>query len=235
MKYMGSKNRIAKHILPIMLAEADKQGITTWVEPFVGGGNIIDKVPERFTRIGYDLNAHTIAAMIGIRDFAEEFPESITEDYYKGIKGSNADPVSSWIRFGCSFGGKFENGLARDLQGIPPRNFAAESKRNALKQSPKIQTVEFICASYKEINANNSLIYCDPPYQGTTGYKTGAFNHEEFFQWCRDMKAKDNVVFVSEYTAPNDFELVWQGEVKTNFSANRKQATHNAVEKLFKV
>ena len=47
MKYMGSKNRIAKHILPIMLAEAEKHNITTWVEPFVGGGGMIDKVPEQ--------------------------------------------------------------------------------------------------------------------------------------------------------------------------------------------
>ena len=31
---MGSKNRIAKHLIPIMIAEADKRGITTWVEPF---------------------------------------------------------------------------------------------------------------------------------------------------------------------------------------------------------
>lgn len=29
MKYMGSKNRIAKHILPIMLADAEKYGIKT--------------------------------------------------------------------------------------------------------------------------------------------------------------------------------------------------------------
>ena len=28
MKYMGSKNRIAKHLIPIMVAEADKIGIT---------------------------------------------------------------------------------------------------------------------------------------------------------------------------------------------------------------
>ena len=49
------------------------------------------------------------------------------------------------------------------------------------------------------------------------------------------MKSKGNVVFVSEYNAPEDFELVWQGEIKTNFSSTRKSATHNAVEKLFKV
>ena len=34
MKYMGSKNRIAKHLLPIMLKEAEKHSITKWVEPF---------------------------------------------------------------------------------------------------------------------------------------------------------------------------------------------------------
>ena len=84
-------------------------------------------------------------------------------------------------------------------------------------------------------NITNSIIYNDSPYQGTTGYKTGQFNHEEFFDWCRLMKSRGNVVFVSEYNAPEDFELVWQGEIKTNFSSTRKSATHNAVEKLFKV
>ena len=31
MKYMGSKNRLAKHLIPIMIAEAGKCGVTTWV------------------------------------------------------------------------------------------------------------------------------------------------------------------------------------------------------------
>ena len=229
---MGSKNRIAKYILPIMLAEAEKNNITTWVEPFVGGGNMIDKVPESYTRIGYDLNPHTIAAMLGIRDFVDELPESISELYYKEIKKTPPHPITSWVRYECSFGAKFENGFARNNQGT---NYALCGKNLALKQSPKIQSVEFVCASYKDIKIENALIYCDPPYQGTTGYKTGVFNHEEFFQWCRDMKSKGNIVFVSEYNAPDDFEVVWQGEIKTNFSSQRKEATHKAVEKLFKV
>ena len=233
MKYMGSKNRIAKHILPIMLDDAEKHGINTWVEPFVGGANIIDKVPESYKRIGVDLNEHTIAALLAIRDFVEQLPDSISEEEYKKLKGKPADPISSWIRFVCSVGGKFENGVARDKQG--DRNFASESVRNAVKQSPKIQTVEFICASYKDYKPVNSLVYCDPPYQGTTGYKTGAFNHEGFFEWCRDTSKNGNLVYVSEYNAPNDFECVWQGEVKTNFASQRKSATHTAVEKLFKV
>lgn len=233
MRYMGSKNRIAKHILPIMLKEMECKGYTTWVEPFVGGGNMIDKVPEAYKRIGADLNEHIIAAMLGIRDFMNELPSEVSEEQYKNARGTEPHPVISWIRYACSFGGKFDNGYARDKTG---RNYAKEQKNSALKQSPKIQGVEFICCSYEDLyDVTSSLIYCDPPYQGTTGYKTGAFDHEKLFEWCREMKAKGNSVFVSEYNAPDDFELVWQGAIKTNFSSTRKTATHNAVEKLFKV
>ena len=42
MKYMGSKARIAKYILPIILKDR-KEG-QCYVEPFVGGANMIDKV-----------------------------------------------------------------------------------------------------------------------------------------------------------------------------------------------
>lgn len=77
------------------------------------------------------------------------------------------------------------------------------------------------------------MIYCDPPYQNTSGYKTGDFNHDDFFDWCRFQKENGNVVFVSEYDAP--FTEVWSGEIKTNFASSRKKATHDAVEKLFLV
>ena len=53
-----------------MLEEAEKKGITTWVEPMVGGGGMIDKVPDTFERIGYDFNEHVIFAMKDIRDRA---------------------------------------------------------------------------------------------------------------------------------------------------------------------
>lgn len=231
---MGSKNRIAKHILPIMLAEAEKHNVTTWVEPFVGGGNMIDKVPDTFRKIGADLNPHTIAAMLAIRDFPNSLPDTVTEEEYKRLKGTPPNSIASWIRFECSFGNRFEGGYARAKDG---KNYAGIGHRAAIKQSPKIQDVEFICCPYIDLTENitNSVIYCDPPYQGTTGYKTGQFNHEEFFDWRRLMKSKGNIVFVSEYNAPDDFEVEWQGEIKTNFSSTRKAATHNAVEKLFKV
>lgn len=37
----------------------------------------------------------------------------------------------------------------------------------------------------------------------------------------------------SKYEAP--FECIWQGEIKTNFAKGRTEATHKAVEKLYRV
>ena len=59
MQYVGSKNKIAKHILPIMLAE--RKPDQCWVEPFVGGANMIDKVEG--SRIGNDCHEYLIALL----------------------------------------------------------------------------------------------------------------------------------------------------------------------------
>ena len=235
MKYMGSKNRIAKEILPIMIKGANEKGITTWVEPFVGGANMIDKVPNNFQRIGIDYNAHTIEALIAIRDLVDKLPNQLTEDEYKQLKGSEPEPIKSWLRFVCSYSGKFDNGFARQGNPLKYRSEPIEEGlRNAKKQSPNLQGVKFINGSYDEYSDfENCLIYCDPPYEGTTSYKTGAFDHPKFWDWCRKMSEK-NLVFVSEYKAPDDFICVWEGEVKTNFASQRDGATHKAVEKLFK-
>lgn len=234
MKYMGSKRRIAKHLLPIMVGVAQSRGIAKWVEPFVGGGNMIDKVPPSFERIGYDLNEHAIMAMIDIRDRAADLPDSVTEQEYNDMKGLPAASVTSWVRFVTSFGGKLDAGYARE-KGSNDATFCGYGKRNALKQQPLLQGIQFIHGCYQDLDVTNALIYCDPPYANTAGYKTGDFDSEAFFDWCRAQAAKGNVVFVSEYNAPDDFVCLWQGEIKTNFASSRTGATHNAVERLFMV
>lgn len=218
-----------------MLRAAKEKNISTWVEPFVGGANIIDKVPDDFRRIGIDYNEHTIKALIAIRDLVNELPAEISENYYKSLKGTESNPITSLIRFGASFGGKFENGYARSFTNKGERrDHWAEARRNAIKQSPLLQGAALFHGSYYDLDFNNSLIYCDPPYEGTTSYKTGVFNHPRFWDWCRKM-SKTNLVFVSEYKAPDDFECIWQGEISTNFASQRNNATHKAIEKLFKL
>lgn len=238
MKYMGSKSRIAGQIVPIMLAEAQRRGLKSWVEPFVGGANTIDKVPNSFARVGCDVNPHTIAALSAIRDMAHELPDDFTEAEYRAVQYKAAPaPVTSLARFGASFGGRFDEGFARGKRPDgTPRNYWQETKRNAIKQAPSLQGVVLKCCGYRELDVTESLVYCDPPYQGTKEYRSGLvpkMDYPAFWQWCRDMAQRGNVVFVSEYAAPDGFECVWSGEVKTNFASTRTEASSVATERLF--
>jgi DNA adenine methylase len=207
MKYMGSKNRIAKHILPIMLAERiDNQW---WVEPFVGGGNLIDKVAGN-KRLGSDINPYAIQALITIRDSVDDLPKNnkqFTEADYNQLRKNDLYKYKGFAGFAYSYAGKWLAGWCRD--GLNSRDYVAESYKNAIIQSPLLQGVKFVNESYLNLELpDNSLIYCDPPYNGTTKYKD-EFNHVIFWQWCIKMVKNGHTLFVSEYNAPNEFECVW--------------------------
>ena len=44
MKYMGSKSRIKKYVVPFLQKLVEENGIDTYIEPFVGGANVIDDI-----------------------------------------------------------------------------------------------------------------------------------------------------------------------------------------------
>lgn len=227
---MGSKNRHAKELLPIILK--DRKLGQWYIEPFVGGANMIDKVDGN--RIGADIHPHLICLLDAV---ANGFipPSELNEDDYTELKsGSANDPLVGFAGFGCSFGGKFFGGYARGKTSKGEwRNYAAETKRNLLKQAQNIKGVAFICSPYDQLPIpQNSIIYCDPPYEGTTKYATGSFDHAAFWQWCRDKVNDGHQVFVSEYNAPADWVCVWEKKASANFDSNRNSASER-VEKLF--
>jgi len=232
MKYMGSKNRIAKYILPIMLEHRAPE--MTWVEPMVGGGNMIDKVEGK--RIGADINPHIIDALITIRDCVNELPKDkteFTEAEYKGLRKSDDYKHKGYAGFAFSYGGKWLGGWRRDKMG--KRDYINEAYRNALKQSDKIKDVKLLNYSYRELplNTDKALIYCDPPYEGTTKYKND-FDHADFWEWCREMSDRGHKVFVSEYNAPDDFECVWEGDLRNGLNVANGNVKKVNREKLFK-
>lgn len=227
MKFMGSKARIAKHILPLILTERTENQL--WVEPFVGGGNMIDKVSGR--RLGCDTNPHVIAALTSIRDKVEELPknnEEFTEADYQ--KAKTEHPHKGYVGFALSYGGKWFGGWRRD--GAGRRDYVAEAYRNALKQAPLLLDVELQCKGYEGLTFGEPcLIYCDPPYEGTTQYGT-KFDSDVFWRWCRVMSAQGHTVFVSEYNAPEDFTCLWEGRLASSLTKNT--GSKRATEKLFK-
>lgn len=238
MKYMGSKNRIAKHLLPIMLENRNGR---TWVEPFVGGANMIDKVDGR--RIGADFNEYLIAMWKELQNGWTP-PDFVSEDNWRDVKTQMESKFEkhyiAFVRLGCSFGADWNGGYARNVRKDKPnaellnsttKSYCGQSKRNILKQLPKLKGVEFLNSSYQDLEIPiNSLIYCDPPYEGATKYKDD-FNHVDFWEWCRTKAKQGHLVYVSEYNAPNDFECVYSSEI--NNTLNNTAKTTKATEKLF--
>ena len=225
---MGSKNRIAKFVLPIML---EKRNGRTWVEPFVGGANMIDKVEGK--RIGADINPYLIDALTAIRDCLSDLPKNnkeFTETDYKALRQSDDYKYKGYAGFAFSYGGKWLGGWRRD--GLNKRDYVNESYKNAVNQSPKLQGIKIIESSYDELplNSDSCLIYCDPPYKGTTSYKD-SFDHFKFWNWCREMSDRGHVVFISEYNAPKDFKCVWQKEIVSSLTKNT--GSKKGIEKLF--
>ena len=204
-----------------------------------GGANVIDKI-NCGKKFGCDLNEYLIELLNTVKDKCNILPKEISEDEYKSVM-NNIENYDKWyvgfVGFLCSFGGKFFGGYARGKNNNGDyRNYADESYRNLMKQSKNLKDITFKNCSFQDINTNisNFVIYCDPPYRGTTKYKTEEFPYEEFYQWCRNM-AKNNIVLVSEYNMPNDFECIWSKETIANFDSNRKSNDdkNKRVEKLF--
>jgi len=228
MKYMGSKSRIAKDILPIMLSF--RKPFMTWVEPFVGGGNIIDKVTGN--RLGGDNNFYTIDALLSIQCQWMELPrnnQEFTESMYHSLLQSSY-PHKGYAGYAFSYGGKWMGGWRRDKEGR--RDYVNESFRNAEKQSILFTGVDFVQANYWElVLPDNSLIYCDPPYYGVTSYGQ-SFDHLAFWDWCRCKGEEGHTVFCSEYSAPSDFECLWSKEIVS--SLTRDTGGKTGVERLFR-
>lgn len=102
----------------------------------------------------------------------------------------------------------------------------------SIKNNKKIKNLEIHSKNYKEFSdIKNSIIYLDPPYKNTKrAYNHNDLNYEEFFDWCRDM-SKENIVLISGYDMPKDFECIYEF---TKAKSTLQGGTHNGkYEKLY--
>ena len=234
MKYMGSKNRISKYIVPILEKSYYDNECEIFIDACCGGCNLIDKINPNIPRYANDYNEYLIEMWKGLqRGFIPK--DYYTKEEYNNYKSLNQKHIKGYVGFNCSYSGKWFGGFAgivETKQGI--RNYQDEAKRNILKQIKLLKDVVFSNKSILDIKPNKkALIYCDIPYKNTTKYKDD-FNHEKFYEWCREMKKQGHTIFISEYNMPDDFICVWSKEINSSLSANGKiGGNKKSIEKLF--
>lgn len=248
MKYMGSKSKISKYIVPIIQKAIYDSGSHYYLEPFCGGCNVIDKI-KCDKKFAYDLDKYLINLLIHVKEggkLPDEMPKDLYDKLRKAWYDGNKDKMYQHWLIGCacylaSYNGRdFTAGYAKPGYEKTPRgeryrDYYQEAKKNLLDQveKPLFQDILFGISNYKDLKElSGYVIYSDPPYEGVKQFANSkdVFNHMEFWETMRRW-SENNIVFISELQAPDDFECIWQQEVSRSIKATDKS---RAVEKLFR-
>ncbi len=175
----------------------------------------------------------------------EEMPKELYDELRKAwYAGNLGHKYPDWL-IGCacylaSYNGRdfsagyAKSGYEKTAKGQRYRNYYQEAKQNILNQikQPLFQDIMFGISNYKDLSSlSGYVLYNDPPYKSTKQYANSiGFNHATFWDKMREW-SKDNIVFISELEAPDDFECIWHQEVSRSIKATDKS---RAVEKLFR-
>ena len=80
MVYQGSKARIAKYIVPIIQSYVKD----VYIEPFVGGANVIDKVRAQI-KFGYDSN-RWLVMLLRHADKVASLPDTLSREEFNKVR-----------------------------------------------------------------------------------------------------------------------------------------------------
>jgi len=191
----------------------------------MGSGAVLTQMEN--PRIGADANVDLMLmwkALLG----GWEPPDTLSEAEYAALRHAPSSALRAFAGFGCSFSGKWFGGYARGAVG---RNYAKEAKNASLRDAQLLAGTDLVCGDYAALSPHGALIYCDPPYAGTTGYGSGVFDSARFWRQVREW-ARTNTVVVSEYNAPVGFVPVL--EIPRNLEMRRGGGrAEQRVERLF--
>lgn len=228
MRYLGGKARYGEEIARVIRSR--KHQGQTIREPFCGACWVSQYFGTPGPIICSDIHEPLILLHQAIQQGTWKPPDFISEEEYNKLhqqwKEGECSPWIGFAGFACSWGGKWFGGYARDMT----RNFCLESKRSLLEKHERTRHILFVYRNYRNLNPQYEVIYCDPPYRGTTGYNNKIFDTVTFWQIMRKW-SQNNTVIVSEYEAPNDWKVIWEAEHFSMKGTDTKITT----EKLFEL
>jgi DNA adenine methylase len=134
-QYQGSKRRIAKYILPIILEGREPD--QWYVEPFVGGANAISEVNG--LRLGADIHAEVICLYKTLQKGWLP-PTEVSEEDYKAIQADPLFPaLRGYVLQACSFGAMWNAGFARAKDDPNPNRRSVGAYNSMMRQLPKLK------------------------------------------------------------------------------------------------
>ncbi len=226
--YQGGKKRIGRRIHDVIaLLEEDLWGEDKldYFEPFVGMAGVLGHFGKEGDRriAASDINKDLILMWKAVQRGWNP-PIKCSKKHYEELKRSKKHSAErAFIGICASYGCNFFSNYRLHLVNKGNR-YLKEGKRGLQEIRPNVKNVKFSYGEYTDWGPENFLIYCDPPYAnnklGPDCFKN--FDSKKFWDVMRDW-GKNNLVVVSESTAPKDFKKVWcTRSTYTNQSGSKK-------------
>lgn len=156
-----------------------------YLEPFVGGANVLRRVCNKPSYSASDINEQMIEYLTNIGSGNSALALS--------GHSSRARSCTDRRTIALSFNA-FRGASTGDTAAL-------HSHLDELLHNPTIRRTEFHVRDYRDLVPWNKLVFCHPPL-----HKTGArFHTAEFWQLMRAW-SRDNVVLIQAARAPSDFE-----------------------------
>lgn len=225
--YQGGKGRIGKRIYRVLsLIEEDLSNeILPYFEPFLGMAGVMRHFAAEHRELyACDYNADLIAMWKAVQRGWKP-PLKCSKKRYDELKNytGRPNPERAFIGIVASYGCVLFNGYR--LHYNKDKDYLREGYNGIMKIQNVMNNVDIMDAcSYTEFTPVGYLIYCDPPYihnQLKSKYFE-KFDHETFWQRMREW-SKNNIVVVSESTAPKDFSKIWCVGSNCSTRYNNKQ------------
>jgi DNA adenine methylase len=214
----GEEIADAVHEISVNIEEDEGFKIKGYCEPFCGMLGVYKHIPELFEghkpKLRYkagDINASLIAMWQAAQKGWKPPIREIKQNEFDKLSGNGkVSREKGYIGHFYGYRGMyFKPFRKRDVKAK-----RQETSDNVRAIAQDLKNVSFSSGFYTQFSRlRGYVIYCDPPYAVQShyydehdGHRT--FDHDAFWEWCRRM-SENNIVFVSEYSAPNDFEEVW--------------------------
>lgn len=230
---MGGKTRIAAQISAVM--RAGRTGRSTYVEPFIGGGSVAAEMAPEFPTAHLSDANEDLAMLWEAARTGWVPPYRLSREEWTALKRSTEpSALRAFAGFGVSFGGKWFTSYAPDN---PKRGdyYAQASSRAIQRYAQKIAHAQIRHLDYRdagEFVGPDAVVYCDPPYAKTTGYgAVGRFDSGQFWDTARAWSETGAQVYVSEYSAPEDWVPVWK--LRAAVTMHHEDKKKSALEQLF--
>lgn len=250
--YHGGKQRIGKELSEIIYDESldieDEYDFTIkgYCEPFSGMLGVYRHIPELFKEthpkmkyVAGEIN-ESVVKMWDAAKKGWKPPTKTTKKEFERLKKSPPSSLKGYVGHQYSYGGQYFQGYAPSYGNS---KYSTKASKRVIDIAKQIKNVQLKQGDYTQFSKlKGYIIYCDPPYEKTRSqyYKNRGtdenkknivkkFNTEKFYEWCRFMSEK-NIIFVSGYMIPKDFECIFQS---THKLSGHKIKNRNRTEKLY--